>query len=220
MADLIDTYFEKHLNLPREEAVRLHKEYYTNYGLAIEGLVRHHQIDPLEYNAKVDDALPLDGVIKPRPELKKLLEDIDRSKVRLWLFTNAYINHAHRVIRLLGIEGMFEGVTYCDYAKVPFVCKPQKDAYVKAMKEAGVEKWEDCFFVGECRPSRGMAGIDVADRKIDDNYGNCVKAQEFGWNTAHLVEDDVPIPKTQAAKYQIRHLEDLRTVFPQFFKKA
>lgn len=152
MADLIDTYFEKHLNLPREEAVRLHKEYYTNYGLAIEGLVRHHQIDPLEYNAKVDDALPLDGVIKPRPELKKLLEDIDRSKVRLWLFTNAYINHAHRVIRLLGIEGMFEGVTYCDYAKVPFVCKPQKDAYVKAMKEAGVEKWEDCFFVGECSP--------------------------------------------------------------------
>lgn len=152
MADLIDTYFEKHLNLPRAEAVRLHKEYYTNYGLAIEGLVRHHQIDPLEYNAKVDDALPLDGVIKPRPELKKLLEDIDRSNIRLWLFTNAYVNHAHRVIRLLGIEDMFEGVTYCDYAKVPFVCKPQKDAYVKAMKEAGVEKWEDCFFVGECHP--------------------------------------------------------------------
>lgn len=56
--------------------------------------------------------------------------------------------------------------------------------------------------------------------KVDDNYGNCVKAQEFGWNTAHLVEDDAPIPKTQASKYQIRHLEDLRTVFPQFFKKA
>lgn len=150
MADLIDTYFQKHLNLPKEESVRLHQEYYTNYGLAIEGLVRHHQIDPLEYNAKVDDALPLDGVIKPRPELKKLLEDIDRSKVKLWLFTNAYINHAQRVIRLLGLEGMFEGVTYCDYSKVPFTCKPHKDAYVKAMKDAGVEKWEDCFFVGEC----------------------------------------------------------------------
>lgn len=176
MADLIDRYFQKHLNLPQEEAVRLHQEYYTNYGLAIEGLVRHHEIDPLEYNAKVDDALPLDGVIKPRPELKKLLEDIDRSKVRLWLFTNAYINHAQRVIRLLGIEGMFEGVTYCDYSKVPFVCKPHKDAYAKAMKDAGVEKWEDCFFVGEWRsqtakglgfpePHGGIAGILVADKK-------------------------------------------------------
>ena len=152
------------------------RDSYKNYGLAIEGLVRHHQIDALEYNAKVDDALPLDGVIKPRPELKKLLEDIDRSKVRLWLFTNAYVNHAHRVIRLLGIDGMFEGVTYCDYSKVPFVCKPHKDAYVKAMKEAGVEKWEDCFFVGECHchplrargplePYKSMTGPLDADRK-------------------------------------------------------
>ncbi len=58
MADLIDQYFATHLSLPYEDAVRLHKEYYQNYGLAIEGLVRHHQIDPLEYNAKVDDALP------------------------------------------------------------------------------------------------------------------------------------------------------------------
>lgn len=149
MADLIDKYFAKHLNLPEEESTRLHSEYYTTYGLAIEGLVRHHEIDPLEYNAKVDDALPLDGVIKPRPELKQLLNDIDRSKVKLWLFTNAYINHARRVIRLLEIEDQFDGVTYCDYSSVPFVCKPQTDAYAKAMKEAGVEKWEDCFFVGE-----------------------------------------------------------------------
>lgn len=149
MADLIDKYFASHLNLPIDEANRLHNEYYTSYGLAIEGLVRHHQIDPLEYNAKVDDALPLGGVIKPRPELKKLLKDIDRSKVKLWLFTNAYVNHARRVVQLLEIEDMFDGVTYCDYSSVPFVCKPHKDAYSKAMREAGVEAWEDCYFVGK-----------------------------------------------------------------------
>lgn len=152
MADLIDKYFQKHLNLPMEEATRLHNEYYQTYGLAIEGLVRHHEIDPLEYNSKVDDALPLEGIIKPRPELKQLLEDIDRSKVKLWLFTNAYVNHAKRVVRLLGIEDQFDGVTYCDYSSVPFVCKPHKDAYVKAMREAGAEKWEECYFVGEHYP--------------------------------------------------------------------
>ncbi|PSS02147.1 pyrimidine 5'-nucleotidase [Coniella lustricola] len=201
MADLIDQYFQKHLNLPIEEATRLHSEYYQTYGLAIEGLVRHHEIDPLEYNSKVDDALPLEGIIKPRPELKKLLEDIDTSQVRLWLFTNAYINHAKRVVRLLGVEDKFEGVTFCDYSSVPFVCKPQEASYVKAMREAGVEKWEDCFFV-------------------DDSYINCVKAQELGWTTAHLVEDGAPVPAKQASRHQIKHLEDLRTVFPHFFKKA
>jgi len=149
MADLIDKYFAEHLSLPWDDAVRLHKEYYQNYGLAIEGLVRHHQIDPLEYNAKVDDALPLDDVIKPRPELKQLLQDLDTTKVKPWLLTNAYINHARRVIRLLEVGDFFEGITYCDYANVPFVCKPHPDMYAKAMRDAGVEKYEDCYFVGK-----------------------------------------------------------------------
>lgn len=161
MADLIDKYFATHLSLPWEDAVRLHKEYYQNYGLAIEGLVRHHQIDPLEYNAKVDDALPLDGIIKPRPELKKLLADIDRSKVKLWLFTNAYVNHAKRVIRLLEIEEFFEGITYCDYGSVPLTCKPHPDMYRKAMRDAGVEKYEDCFFVGKLTTTRSGRGADT-----------------------------------------------------------
>lgn len=148
MAKLIDEYFVNHLSLPWDEAVRLHKEYYQNYGLALEGLVRHHQIDPLEYNAKVDDALPLNEIIKPNPVLKQLLQDIDRDKVRLWLFTNAYVTHGRRVVRLLEVEEHFEGITFCDYGSTPLVCKPHKNMFAKAMREAGIERVEDCFFVG------------------------------------------------------------------------
>jgi pyrimidine and pyridine-specific 5'-nucleotidase len=150
MASLIDQYFSNHLSLSWDDAVRLHQEYYTTYGLAIEGLVQHHQIDPLDYNAKVDDALPLEGVIKPNPELRRLLLDIDKSKVTMWLFTNAYVNHGKRVVRLLGLDDLFDGLTYCDYAKVPLVCKPRREAFEKAMKDAGVKRTEDCFFVGTC----------------------------------------------------------------------
>ncbi|CRK46220.1 hypothetical protein BN1723_019934, partial [Verticillium longisporum] len=38
MAELIDKFFSNHLSLSWDDAVKLHKEYYTNYGLAIEGL--------------------------------------------------------------------------------------------------------------------------------------------------------------------------------------
>ncbi|KAF3761348.1 pyrimidine 5-nucleotidase [Cryphonectria parasitica EP155] len=199
MADRINAYFEQHLNLAREEAVRLHSQYYQNYGLAIAGLIRHHKIDPLDFNAKVDDALPLEGVIRPRPGLKKMLADIDRSKVKLWLFTNAYVNHARRVVRLLGVEEFFDGVTYCDYASEPFVCKPDRDMYTKAMREAGVERCKDCFFV-------------------DDSYSNCKAAQELGWTAAHLVEDSACVPRVVASKHQINHIEELRSTFPQFFR--
>lgn len=152
MVELIDQYFVKHLDMPAEEAARLHQEYYTNYGLAIEGLVRHHQIDPLDYNAKVDDALPLEDVIKPNPELRALLEDVDESKVTLWLLTNAYVTHGQRVVRLLGVEDLFQGLTYCDYAARPLICKPDAEMYKKAMREARVDKVQDCFFVGTSSP--------------------------------------------------------------------
>lgn len=123
--------------------------YYRDYGLAIAGLVLHHKIDPLEFNSKVDDALPLDGIITPDSQLRELLADIDRTKVKPWLFTNAYINHAQRVIRLLGVEDMFEGITFCDYGKWPLVCKPHEEMFRKAEVEAGASSVEDCYFIGK-----------------------------------------------------------------------
>jgi pyrimidine and pyridine-specific 5'-nucleotidase len=150
LSGLIDNYFEKHLGLSREQAVLLHQEYYKHYGQAIEGLVRRHQIDPMEYNANVDDALPLENMIKPDPKLRRLLEDIDRDKVRLWLLTNAYKTHGERVVKLLGVDDLFEGLTYCNYAEIPFICKPHIDMFKKAMREAGVQRNGSCYFVGKC----------------------------------------------------------------------
>jgi len=148
MAVLIDNYFQSHLALSREDATELHQRYYKDYGLAIEGLVRHHKVDPLEYNEKVDDALPLDEIIKPNPKLRQLLEDIDQTKVKLWLFTNAYKTHGRRVVELLGIEDMFEGLTFCDYAAEKLLCKPAPEMFAKAMREAGGKDVEECYFVG------------------------------------------------------------------------
>ncbi|KAK7425988.1 putative suppressor of disruption of TFIIS [Neonectria magnoliae] len=146
---LMNAYFEKHLSLSKEEAARLQREYSRQYGQAIQGLVRHHQIDPLDYNAKCDDALPLEDLIKPDPSLRQFLESIDTSKVKLWLLTNAYINHATRVIRLLGVDDLFEGLTYCDYAQVPLVCKPHEDMFRKAMEEADASDVGNCYFIGK-----------------------------------------------------------------------
>jgi pyrimidine and pyridine-specific 5'-nucleotidase len=138
----------EHISLNREDAHELHLTYSKTYGLAIEGLVRHHEISALEFNAKVDDALPLEDILKPDPELRKLIQDIDARKVKLWLFTNAYVTHGKRVVRILGIDDLFEGITFCDYAVSPLQCKPHRAIFDKAMSEAGVQDPKQCFFVG------------------------------------------------------------------------
>ncbi|KAJ6134869.1 hypothetical protein N7512_000029 [Penicillium capsulatum] len=194
-----DKFFVKHLALNPNDAHMLHQKYYKEYGLAIEGLTRHHKIDPLEFNYEVDDALPLDSILKSDPALRKLLKSLDTTKVKPWLLTNAYVNHAKRVVKLLGVDDLFEGVTYCDYSQLPLVCKPSQEMYAKAEMEAGAPSTESCYFV-------------------DDSHLNCKHAQARGWTTVHLVEPGIPIPRVPASRYLISSLEELRVHFPDLFR--
>ncbi|KAL4870055.1 hypothetical protein BDV12DRAFT_166513 [Aspergillus spectabilis] len=201
MQKLIHDFFVRHLSLNEEDAHMLHMKYYKEYGLAIEGLTRHHKIDALEFNRQVDDALPLDEILKPDLKLRKLLEDIDRDKVKLWLLTNAYVNHGKRVVKLLQVDDLFEGITFCDYAQPPLICKPSQIMYDKAEKEASASGVQQIYFV-------------------DDSGLNCKAAAARGWQVAHIVEPGLPVPQVQASQFQIRDLEELRTCFPHLFKTS
>ena len=199
MQRLINNYFIKHLDLSQEDAWYLHEKYYKDYGLAIEGLARHHKIEPLDFNREVDDALPLDEILAPDPDLRKVLEKFDRDKVKLWLFTNAHRTHGKRVIRLLDIEDLFEGMTYCDYGAKKLVPKPLPEMFEKAEREAGASSADQCYFV-------------------DDSHLNCAAAYVRGWHSVHIVEVDLPAPETKASRYQISRLDELLKLFPNFAK--
>ena len=49
---------------------------------------------------------------------------------------------------------------------------------------------------------------------------NCNKAHDLGWTAVHKLEPGDPDPPFKAAKYQVRSLEELRDLFPMFFKNA
>lgn len=193
-------YFQKKLNLSPEEAMTLHKSYYREYGLAIQGLLLHHDIDVSDFNTQVDDALPLDDILKPNPELRKMLKDIDPTKCRLWLFTNAYKNHGHRVVKLLGIDDLFEGLTYCDYFQTNMVCKPQAAAFEKVMRQARITDVDKCYFV-------------------DDSALNVAAATKLGWHAVNVKEEGEILPVETTGYPQIRNILDVRTTFPHLFKQ-
>ena len=195
----LDDYFVRHLELPPDDARQLHAKYYKDYGLAISGLVKYHKIDPMAYNREVDDALPLDDLIKPDSRLRRLLADIDKSAVKLWLFTNAHITHAQRVVKLLGVDDMFEGITFCDYSKEPLLAKPHADMFEKAERESGSGETNDCYFV-------------------DDSLLNCQHATARGWTVVHKLEYEDAEPENRGIKYQVRDLDELRDIFKQFFR--
>ncbi|CAK7900918.1 suppressor of disruption of TFIIS [[Candida] anglica] len=175
----IHDYFKNELSLDDDEAHKLHMTYYKTYGLAIEGLVRNHQVDALEYNAKVDDSLDLKSVLKPNQELRQVLIDIRNSGKfdYFWLITNAYKNHALRVVSFLGLGDLFDGLTYCDYSSFPIICKPMPKFFYNCLT---------------------TTGIDYSDKEvmshqyfIDDSELNVKAAYDLGFgHVYHYVEID------------------------------
>lgn len=138
----IHQYFKDTLDLDDECAHNLHVDYYQTYGLALEGLVRNHQVDALDYNLKIDDALDLESVLSYNPKLREMLirvRELGRFDL-FWLVTNAYKNHALRVISILGVADLFDGLTFCDYAQYPIVCKPMTEFYYRLFDTLRVDK--------------------------------------------------------------------------------
>ncbi|KAF5536447.1 pyrimidine 5 nucleotidase [Fusarium phyllophilum] len=130
---LINAYFQNRLGFSKEETILLQGEYFKSYGLIVEGLASNYQIDPLDFNSMVDDALPLDSLIKPNPELRQLLEEIDKEKFRLWLLSNAHITHVKRVVssllasRPLGGQSQSFFPFHTSLTPSPFNLKSPKD---------------------------------------------------------------------------------------------
>lgn len=206
MTEKIHSYFVNDLGLDEDEAATLHRGYYTKYGLALRGLIRHHGVDGLDFDEKCDQSLPLEDLLKNDPATRKLLEDIDRSKTRVWALTNAYSTHASRVLRILNVHDLIDGTVYCDYASPEFVCKPEPEYYQQALQVAQVTDPTKCLFV-------------------DDNLQNVQAAKKLGWGSCvyfrekKLIEeqrdDGVPVEGVDAI---IENLDELRVVWKHIFK--
>lgn len=182
----IHQYFKDHLALDDANAHELHVNYYRTYGLALEGLVRNHQVDALQYNSRVDDALDLKAVLHYKPELREMLLRLKDSHNYdyFWLVTNAYKNHALRVVLFLGLGDLFAGLTYCDYALSPIVCKPMTKYFHGCLDQVRVDY----------RDATGEQLKKVLF--VDDSEINVKAAHTLGFGTVvHFVE----VPEELAA---------------------
>ncbi|KAG9326558.1 hypothetical protein KVV02_001485 [Mortierella alpina] len=214
------------LLLPIALVQTLSYRYYIDYGLAIRGLVLHHpgknalpnsahngschhtathmflffvcrscyQIDIKDYDDKVDGSLPLEEILQENIPLREMIKSMNIEKK--WLFTNAGKNHALRVIKVLGLEGLFDGLTYCDYQEPNFICKPEAESFHKAMTDAGVVHPSNCYFV-------------------DDSAANVDKAMDIGWTAVHVADDPIV---SNFGHFQISNILELPNVLPEFWE--
>jgi putative hydrolase of the HAD superfamily len=120
-----------------------------------------YKINVQEFLDYVHD-IPIKNYLQSDEELRQTLALYPSRKI---IFTNADTNHARRVLCTLGVDEFFEQVIDI-HAIRPF-CKPQPEAFEKALTIAGVIDPTKCVM-------------------IDDSYPNLVSAHEMGLFTIQV----------------------------------
>ena len=119
-------YIEKEFDLCTKEARDLQKKYYLKYGLTLRGLILEKKIDPEPFLKFVHDV--------EHHELKKdrnLYDLINNLNGKKFIYTNASLDHAKKILNSLGILSLFDDIF--DIKKMNYIPKPEIESY-KLMK--------------------------------------------------------------------------------------
>ncbi len=116
------SYVSELLRLPRDEARKLQKELYREYGTTLSGLMQRHNIDSDDFLQKVHD---IDySWLVPDPVLGLAIKALPGRK---FIFTNGNRNHAERTARQLGILDHFDDIF--DIVAAGLTPKPAPETY-------------------------------------------------------------------------------------------
>jgi putative hydrolase of the HAD superfamily len=135
----LTTYVATLTGLPRDEAYALQVRYLEEHGLTLRGLMLHHGVDPLAFNAQFHE-LSLERLAAD-PGLAAALA---RLPGRRLIFTNADDVHAERVIDRLGLTGLFDDVFHI--VSADFVPKPQAACFTRLIEAHAIRAEATAFF--------------------------------------------------------------------------
>ena len=120
-------YLATFLDIDEDEAYRVQKTYFREYGTTLRGMMLNHAMDPVPYLDFVHD---IDvSAIPAAPALNAQLARLTGRKV---IFTNADMAHVERVLARLGITDHFDAVF--DILGADFIPKPEPQVYDTLIK--------------------------------------------------------------------------------------
>jgi putative hydrolase of the HAD superfamily len=161
----ITRYLIDHLKLSEAEALLLRQRYFQQYGTALRGLiVEQPEANPEDYLKFVHD-IPLTKYIGPNPALNEMLRSIPLTKI---VFTNATIEHAQKVLGILGIPDCFARII--DIRMIDYISKPDRRAYEKMLALIDAQP-NECILV-------------------EDSARNLMPAKSLGLTTILVDNDD------------------------------
>ena len=181
----MDNYMSELLKFDPEQVHLLRARLFKQYGTTLRGLKVEYNIDEVAFLEYVHD-IPLEQYLRPD---KDLLDTLNLYSDRKIIFTNASLEHARRVISILGLDGVFNQII--DISRFFPACKPMPESFQRTFEIAGIQDPGSCVF-------------------IDDSPRNLDAASQFGIFTIQVGTHT----RSAAADATVVSLLDLPSVIP------
>ncbi len=128
----INRYMEEEVAIAPVEVDRLRCRYWRDYGATLQGLIRHHAIDPEDYLDYVH-AVDVGSRVSRDEDLRTALTELE---VPCYVFTNGSRCHVDRVVAALGLDGLF--IDVFDIRVANYQPKPNPDPYQQVLERLGL----------------------------------------------------------------------------------
>jgi putative hydrolase of the HAD superfamily len=128
----IGEFIATFLKVDPDEARRVQKEYFREYGTTLRGMMTRHAMLPdqfLEYVHTIDLS-----VVPPSPTLDRALERLSGRKI---IYTNGSVRHAERVMARIGVDRHFHGVF--DIVAADYQPKPDPSGYARLLERHRID---------------------------------------------------------------------------------
>jgi putative hydrolase of the HAD superfamily len=184
----IREYVARFLDVGREEAFRVQKDYYRRYGTTMRGLMTEHGLNPddfLDFVHEIDHS-PL----TPDAALGAAIEALPGRKL---ILTNGTRKHADAVTRRLAIGHHFEGVF--DIVAAELEPKPAPQTYDRFLAAHGVDPARAAMFEDLARNlavphALGMTTVLVVPRGTREVFRESWELEGRGEaHVDHVTED-------------------------------
>jgi putative hydrolase of the HAD superfamily len=182
-------YVSELLSLPREEARKLQKELYLEYGTTLSGLMARHGIDPDDFLQKVHD---IDYTwLKPDAALGEAIRALPG---RRFIFTNGDRGHAERAARQLGILDDFDDIF--DIVAADLTPKPARASYDKFVALHNIAGPTAVMFEDLARnlaapKAMGMTTVLVVPRNFEPTFAEIWERDPKNEDDVDFVTDDL-----------------------------
>ncbi len=176
--DRINTYLRERMGIPAEQVELLREQYFRDYGTTLRGLQANFNVDMEEYLAFVHN-LPLGVYLQPDPEMREVIIALPAKK---YIFTNADKAHANRVLDVLGLTGLFDGIL--DVHTIAPYCKPMPESFEKALRAVGSPDPGNCALLDDqARITRAASHLGMFSILVGkDSAGMDADAAIKNWN--------------------------------------